>query len=210
RSLKMLFLLLSITAINAKVIDFSDTPLSCRSLQCPDGSSCMEMPEGAFCWPVFVKQTQVQASIDFPPAEITTTRPPKPSCASLQCSPDEQCVNAFDGPTCRRVTFSLSTKFITSTPPSSSPSLWSPEPIEIPSISFNLPSTRGFPPAPPSTFFHTIESKAIESGEMPPTFFRKPSVPNSCDRVRCPEGQNCYMREVKCFTVSCMPVPYCR
>ncbi|KAF8382290.1 hypothetical protein PRIPAC_71432 [Pristionchus pacificus] len=209
-----LLLLLFITAITAKVIEFSDTPLSCRSLQCPDGSSCMEMPEGAFCWPVFVKQTQVQASIDEPPAAIATTRPPKSSCSSINCAPDEQCVNAFDGPTCRRVTFDLSTKWITTTTPSS----WSPESIEEPRtisvfVERSTPSSffhshTASPPAPPSSP-HWTESK-LNSAEMPPSSFRKPSVPNSCDIVHCPSGQTCFMKEVKCFTVPCHPVPYCK
>ncbi|GMR58939.1 hypothetical protein PMAYCL1PPCAC_29134, partial [Pristionchus mayeri] len=212
----LLLLLLAFTAASAKVIDFSDTPLSCRSLECPDGSSCMEMPEGAFCWPVFIKQTQVQASIDLPPPDIGSSRPPKPSCSSFLCSPDEECVNTFDGPTCRRVTFDLSTKYMTTT----TDSPWLPLPLEepvtestfeereTPSPVLSFRSLGPSPPAPPSHWRHSVQS--VESADMPPSSFRKPSVPNNCDRVHCPVGQTCFMKEVKCFTFPCMAVPYCR
>ncbi|GMT10189.1 hypothetical protein PFISCL1PPCAC_1486, partial [Pristionchus fissidentatus] len=211
-----LLLLLS-SAVNAKVMEFHDTPLSCRSLQCPGESSCMEMPEGAFCWPVFTEQTQVQASQDsFPPdIELPLDRPPKPTCSSINCAPDEQCVNTFDGPTCRRVVFDLSTKFITTTPRP-----WSPEPVESPR------SITVFAEREPSAIFetqsadsasfrshpkdlHLTESKAVENAEMPPTSFRRPSAPKSCDTVKCPPGERCEMRDVKCLTGSCPRVPFC-
>ncbi|KAF8386132.1 hypothetical protein PRIPAC_75274, partial [Pristionchus pacificus] len=45
------------------------------------------------------------------------------------------------------------------------------------------------------------------AGDAPPA---GPSLPPSCASVRCPRGQTCRMKEVRCYSGPCPPVPTCQ
>ncbi|GMR58932.1 hypothetical protein PMAYCL1PPCAC_29127, partial [Pristionchus mayeri] len=47
-------------------------------------------------------------------------------------------------------------------------------------------------------------------GVSPPPLHSFPSLPDSCDQVKCLDGGICVMEEVKCISGPCKPVPKCR